>query len=381
MRQPRGIRGGPPLTWCLLGRKAGDNTQVRALAAALGWPVHERYIHAQPWELLTHLGLRRSLAGIDLARSSALAPPWPELILTAGRRNEPVARWLRTRAGARTRLVHIGRPWARLRHWDLIITTPQYQLPAAPQVLCNTLPLHPPPRTLADPAVGAAAAHWQSRFAHLPRPWVVALLGGDSGPFVFTAEKGQRLGALLSAMTAAAGGSVLLSNSARTPAVAMRACCSALDVPHFAHDVSSRETRANPYQAMLALADAFVVTGESMSMLAEAHAQAVLRALPLFIFDPGDGATPWPQLAHAWRYKPLSHRLAMRIAPARMRRDVGRIQSALVDSGAAQWLTPHSGLAQPSAAIGVKAPHAVHSASTGELERSAAAVRALFDLE
>ena len=49
--------------WCLLGRKAGDNTQVLALADELGWGYREKRILARPWELLTHLGLRVTLAG------------------------------------------------------------------------------------------------------------------------------------------------------------------------------------------------------------------------------------------------------------------------------------------------------------------------------
>ncbi len=115
--------------WCLLGKKAGDNTQVRALAEELGWGYEEKHIAARPWELLCHLGGGVTLAGIDRSRSSALAAPWPDIVLSAGRRNEPVARWIQRQSGGRTRLVHIGRPWAPLSAWDLVITTPQYFLP------------------------------------------------------------------------------------------------------------------------------------------------------------------------------------------------------------------------------------------------------------
>ena len=90
----------------------------------------------------------------------------------------------------------------------------------------------------------------------------------------------------------------------------------------------------NPYRGLLALADAFVVTGESMSMLGEAAAMD----RPLFIFDVGDGDTAWWRLSHNFRYKPLSYHFAMRFGPRRMRRDVGKIQSALVDSHRAVWL-------------------------------------------
>ena len=51
--------------WCLLGRKAGDNTQVRALADELGFGYEEKRILARPWELLVHLWPRANLAGID----------------------------------------------------------------------------------------------------------------------------------------------------------------------------------------------------------------------------------------------------------------------------------------------------------------------------
>jgi hypothetical protein len=128
--------------WCLLGRKAGDNTQVLALADELGWGYREKRILARPWELLTHLGLRVTLAGIDRGKSSPLEPPWPDLVITAGRRNEPVARWIQRQSGGRTALVHIGRPWAPLSAWDLIVTTPQYFLPQQSNIHHNTLPLH-----------------------------------------------------------------------------------------------------------------------------------------------------------------------------------------------------------------------------------------------
>ena len=39
--------------WCLLGKKVGDNTQVRALAGELGWGYEEKHIAARPWPAST----------------------------------------------------------------------------------------------------------------------------------------------------------------------------------------------------------------------------------------------------------------------------------------------------------------------------------------
>ncbi len=340
----------------LLGHKAGDNTQVNALADALGWPVERKRLFYRPWELWTNRLAGTSLAGIDRAASSPLGPPWPELVITAGRRNEPVARWVR-RQSPTTRLVAIGRPWAPLEAFDLIVTTPQYFLPQRPNILHNRLPLH----ALSAERLAAAASRWEPRLRHLPRPWTALLVGGDSGPYVFNAPKAATLGRQANAMTAARGGSLLISGSARTPNAAMDALLQEISVPVFHYRWQTSAAGDNPYVAFLALADRLVVTGESMSMLAEASA----TGKPLHIFDPGD-AGRWWRHRHSYRYKPLSHHLAMRLAPRRMRRDVGNIQRALVAAGRAVWL------GQPESDA-----RRIHVGD--DLQAAVARVRGLFD--
>ena len=363
---------GQSTVWCLLGKKAGDNTQVRALAGALAdvMPVacEEKQIVAQPWELLTHLTKNSTLGGIDKTTSSPLQPPWPDLAITAGRRNEQVAQWIRQQSGGSTRLIHLGRPWAPLDAWDLIITTPQYFLPQRANVLHNSLPLH----QFTHEHAAAAGEHWRAQWAHLPRPWVAVLVGGNSGKYVLTNPKGYKLGGLADRLAAKAGGSLLVTDSPRTPAGAADALQAAITVPHFFYRCA--DGRDNPYKGLLALADAFIVTGESMSMLAEASE----TDRPLYVFDPGDGTTPWWKLPHAWRYKPLSFRAAMRFGPQRMRRDIGRIQAALVESGRAQWLQARSELAGPETASVERSGGSGESTAAAELARSAEALRQLL---
>ncbi len=326
------MSGSQPIVWCLLGRKAGDNAQVLALAEELGVEHEEKNIMAQPWELFTHLKLQVTLAGIDRANSSPLQAPWPRLIIAAGRRNEPVARWIKHQSGGATRLVHIGRPWAPLETYDLIVTTPQYFLPQRNNILHNRLPLHRLLPYELEPAAGSLLPALEG----LPRPWIALLVGGNSGKFVFTVAKGKRLAQLASSLAGYNGGSLLLTDGPRTPKSTADALESSLQVPH----CSFRWGRGtdNPYRGILALADAFVVTGDSMSMLSEARAMGKA----LYIFDMGDGSKSWWKLSHNYRYKPLSHRLGMGLGSERMRRDVGKIQQALIDSGDAVWLDESS---------------------------------------
>jgi hypothetical protein len=352
-----------------LGKKAGDNTQVRALAEELGWGYQEKHIFARPTELLVHLGAGATLAGIDRSRSSELAAPWPDIVISAGRRNEPVARWIRQQSAGSTRLVHIGRPWAPLSTWDMIITTPQYFLPRQANIVHNSLPLH-----RGTEAGLARAEDFRSQFQQLPRPWVALLMGGDSGRFVMTPEKGLRLGRLAQQLALAAGGSVLATDSPRTPRAAGDAMHAQLQQPSYCYRWG--EAGDNPYQGLLALADAFVVTGESMSMLGE----AVDTGKPLYIFDVGD-AQSWWRLPHSYGYKPLTHRFAMRFGPVRMRRDIGNIQDVLVGSGQAQWLSPEmvdaAAKALQAQVTTTAAPVSRGSVARADLQRATQAVRQL----
>ena len=346
--------GQAPRVWVLTGHKAGDNSQVMALAEALGWPYEAKRLYYKPWELITNRLLGATLAGIDRRASSPLCLPWPELVITAGRRNEPVARWIQ-RQSPTTRLVHIGRPWSPLSVFDLIVTTPQYFLPDQPNILHNHLPLH----GMNARQLEEAASSWQGRFSKLPRPWIAVLIGGDSGPFVFTENKGRRLGQLVNELAERANGALLVSNSARTSKSVYDAFLDEIKVPAHVHNWQPGQSE-NPYLAYMQLADELVVTGESMSMLTEAS----YTGKPLHIFDPGDEGVWWRHL-HNYRFKPLSHHFAMHVAPERMHRDVGKIQRQLLLDGRAVRL----GDRFPEAG-GVKLPD--------DVQRAADRVRALF---
>ena len=153
------------------------------------------------------------LRGVDRAASDPLAPPWPDLVLSMGMRNEPVCRWIRDQSGGRTRIVHLGRLWSDPAQFDLVITTPQYRVPERDNVLRNALPLH----GFGPERLRAAAALWAPRLAHLPRPYLTVNIGGTSGPYAFGPRAADRLVREAVALARARGASLLVSSSARTP--------------------------------------------------------------------------------------------------------------------------------------------------------------------
>ncbi len=325
-----------PLVWILKGPKAGDYAQLQLIARAMDVPAFTKQLVFKPWELLLHAFPRPTLAALDRARSDALDAPWPDLILTAGRRNELVARWIRTASGDRSRIVHVGRPWSNPRRFDLVVSNRQYLLDERDNVIVNDLPL----TDLTEAVLAGERATWGARWAALPHPWTVVLVGGDSGPLVLTPKWARVLADRVNARKQREGGSVLVSTSGRTPPRSADALLRTLEGPQFVYRWPSREP--NPFRGLLACGDEFVVTCDSMSMLAEASA----TGKPVFLFDFSDTAPTFSAL----RWKPLVHRLAMSIGPVRMRRDVGRIHAALLRAGRVRRLevTPDGATEAPS---------------------------------
>jgi hypothetical protein len=339
IRDPEGL----PSVWLLMGDRAGDNSQILGLAEALGWPVEIKRFVYTPWEGLLNLPFLRTLAGVDKSQSSHLEPPWPDLVISAGRRNEPIARWIQQQARGRVKLVHVGRPWARIECFDLVVTTPQYRLPNLPMVLQNETPLHRVNRERLD----EAAAAWEPRLKHLKRPRIAVLAGGNSGPYTFDPTAGARLGRQASELALSSGGSLLVTTSARTAPDTARALFDALRCPVYCFRWTP-EAAENPYFGFLGLADAIIATADSVSMMAEACS----TGRPVYLFDTGsgrnamhraNGAEAAPGRAGAWPlgrqpFKAWIYRLTMRAGPKRLTRDIRLVQALLVSSGRAAWL-------------------------------------------
>ncbi len=266
-----------PRVWLLTGKRAGDRAQMVNLAEALGWPFEEKRLVHSWLGALPNMVIGVSRLSLDRRRSAALGPPWPDLVIASGRSSAPVARWIGARSGGRTRLVHVGRPWMPPALFDLVITTPQYALQPAPNILHNSLTLNRP----AASGLAAAARAWEPRFADLPRPWTAVLVGGNARPYLLDDESAKRLAGEANRAAERRGGSLLVTTSPRTDSRRVRTLRAGISVACHFHGLDPASQGENPYLGYLALADDFIVTGDSASMLSEACASG----RPVLIFD------------------------------------------------------------------------------------------------
>ena len=368
-----------PRVWVVDAYRSGEKTQLRALAEGLGWPYEIKTLRYRKYEMRTNLLRGSDLRGVDLANSDALVPPWPDLVLSMGMRNEPVARWIRDQSGGRTRLVFLGRLWADPEQFDLVITTPQYRVPDRPNVLRNALPMHPlGPKPLAE-----AAARWGPALSHLPRPYLTVNIGGTSGPYAFGPRAAARLVRDTLTLARQRGASLLISSSARTPAAAIDAFAAQSQVPMQLYRWKPGDPE-NPYLGFLALADEIIVTADSISMLSEAYA----TGKAVHMFDPGAGrfsmrrdmaiALGETERAEAMlrndEDRPdlslgsLAYRGLMRWGWKHLSRDISQMHLRLVQSGRMGWL-------------GQPVPAAKQAPPPSDMERAIARIGQLMGTE
>ncbi len=269
------MQNSTPRVWLIVGDKAGDNAQVATIAEALGWPVeYRRLVFREPYRT-GKPKFEASLYHIDENLSDPLLPPWPDLIITIGRRPAMAALWIKQRSGGRTKVVILGRPKRYLDQFDLVVVPAQYCVPKRSNVYRLSLPL----MRVDGSAVEAAVKAWHERLRELPRPLVAVLVGGATKPYRLEAEVARRL--LEQAQAATRGqGTLYISTSRRTPPEVVETLqdCKPANALLYRYGLDRPED--NPYLALLGLADGCIVTADSISMMVE----SLRLGRPLAIF-------------------------------------------------------------------------------------------------
>jgi uncharacterized protein len=305
-----------PTVWVLKGLRAGDTAQAMDLALQLGARVEARQLQFNATSVVPNWLLGARVSHLTVQARAGLSPPWPDAVVATGRRTAAVALWIKHQSGGRTRLIQIGRPRMNLDRFDLVLTTPQYGLPQGGNVVELPLPI-----TLPKSAAAQDLADFEKAWQHLPRPWLLAVVGGQKFPLRLGAEQLAGFGAALAARRQRSGGSVMLVDSPRSPAGALAVVAAQLGGPLWHYH---RGQGPNPYGAALALCDVLAVTSDSASMLAD----MVATGKPTFVFR-------LPRAAYAPRWQAATGPLAALAARGILHapRDVDGLVAALIQRG------------------------------------------------
>lgn len=311
--------------WTITDGRAGNRTQALGLAEAIARTrsaeITEHRIDLKTWAVWIPPALSWRLTGLAgwplggvAGGRAGLAPPWPDLIVGAGRRSAPIVAALRKRHGIKA--VQLLSPQMPADAFDAVVVPSHDDLNGS-----NVLTTLGALNRMTAGAIRDAAEAWEPVFAPLPRPRVAVLIGGPSRSSGFGDADCGRLRQALAALTETHG--LIVTPSRRTPGDLTRALAG-LGPGTWTWDGSGD----NPYPALLGHVDAVMVTEESVNMASE----AATSGLPVHVFPVSQ---PAPKIARfqqalaargasrrfegrieAWAYQPLAEadRIAAELA-------------------------------------------------------------------
>lgn len=279
--------------WVLADDRAGNVSQAVGVAQALDLPFEIKDIAYSSKAAWPNCLRGASLCGLTKDTAAAMTAPWPELVIAAGRRSFPVARYIKKKSGNKTRIVQLMDPglWGR-RDVDLLVQ------PVHDRHLLSgdkVVPLVGAAHKVTPDVLEKAHKDFASLLEPLKAPRVAVIVGGATKNRPFTPLMARDLAQKVQALIPDA--SFMITTSRRTGEESEAALFESFENPHVRFGWGDKGE--NPYFGYLAWADVIVVTGDSVSMCTEACAQTK----PCYIYAPEGMVGPKHARFHQALYK------------------------------------------------------------------------------
>ena len=242
----------------------------------------------------------------------AAGEAWPDLWIATGRATLPLSLAARRLSGGKTFVVQTQDPRLSPSRFDMVVAPAHDGLSGD-----NVFEIIGSPHRITAARIAEEAPTFAAAIAPLPHPRVAVLIGGKSKAFDLTPAHATDLADRIARAVEAAGGSLLLTYSRRTPEAARAVMSERLSgLPGMIWD----GTGANPLFAFLDAADHILVTEDSANMAAEAASTGKpVHILPMTPLKPAGkfarlhadleahGASrPFDGSLSGWTYEPLA---------------------------------------------------------------------------
>lgn len=239
--------------------KIGTENQCVGLAEALGFSYTLKRVSAKwPW---VHLPASLWVHPLKCLTKS-LMPPWPSLIIGAGRVSAAPVAYIRKIASGKTKVIQILNPYLSLDNYDVVIV-PEHDQINGKNVLTTVGALN----KLTQDILNQGAHQFEPFFKNLPRPLIVVLIGGSNKAYTLDEAVLETLIDQLKTLIKTQGVGLAITISRRTGEAATQKIRQAFKgLPVFIWEGIG----PNPYFGFLAKADFILVTEDSVSMASEA---------------------------------------------------------------------------------------------------------------
>ena len=278
--------------WILADDRAGNVNQLLGIAEQLKEPFERKDIRYDKWIKLPNLLRGRTLLGLDQKSKEIITEPWPDLVLSAGRRSFPVARFIRKQSGGKTQIVQLMNPGAAGFREAALIVLPAHD--EYSRKADNVMIVVGSPHRVSKAMLADAHEKWEKTLGAYPHKRISLIVGGATKNKPFSIEMAKQL---VWGVKALNPGSVLVTTSRRTPPEVVAYLEKELPKPLYFYRFG--DAGENPYFGLMAWADEIVVTGDSMSMCSESCAVGV----PVHIFAPDGMMSPKHKRFHQTLYR------------------------------------------------------------------------------
>jgi mitochondrial fission protein ELM1 len=257
------MTSGSPLIWGLHDYRPGNNSQVDGIASYLIHPVAIKTINYTLFSRMYNEFLPLNFLGIH---HHDLSPPWPDIVISAGRRQARIAAAIKRKSGGKTFLCHMMRPELGYEHFDMVVLPIHDRAPEHPAIF-RTLGA---PHRITKQRLSEALNQFSPYFALLPYPKTAVFLGGDSRHYRFTDDMIHQMIKDLCTLQDREGGSLIILTSRRTPEALISVWQKALKGRAHSFYIWGQQGKANPFVGALACCERMIVTQDSISMITEA---------------------------------------------------------------------------------------------------------------
>ena len=249
--------------WGITDGSAGMVAQVNALAISLGFVPEMKIISLKkPWSFLPNICY--DFLPARIAVKTILPPPYPDLIISCGRKAAIVAVAIK-KLNPQTKTIHIQDPQMSADNFDLIIAMDHDKI-IAKNVIKTRFALH----NITKEKLANARAKFTAVFEKYSKPHIAVLLGGTTNKYTLTNARMMTLINQLIAKLDSIEGSLLITTSRRTGAknIELLKGVFAGNKRVYIYDGIAE----NPYMGLLACSNEIMVSNDSVNMMSEAFA-------------------------------------------------------------------------------------------------------------
>ena len=251
-----------PSCWILSDGTIGMEGQCIALAEALGFEYDKK--HIKPYWLNRIFPSLAQLPRIPLATNFKKVTPQssPDILITCGRRHAGASIALKRLSKGTTYTIHIQDPKINPKHFDLLII-PEHDRPRAPNIILSNGSLTRITQSILDKEAQLIKQEVKSLIGKK----IAVNIGGDTKDNTVDDETIKKLILSLNQFSTDYKCSLMITTTNRTSEPLKKALTSLTENPNI---ILWTGGNRNPYAGFLGVADAIIVTADSINMISEA---------------------------------------------------------------------------------------------------------------